>query len=131
MEDNNGLPERTRNELYSSLTMTEVVKNALNMTLSSLRTLESVDDYYRISYETTVDEIRERIQTFNNLIVRLPTTTYTNRLISLHIFQDWKNFVNRSLELLVDKGQLFKKDGELGVGTDGIEHEYTEYYVDS
>ena len=41
---------------------------------------------FNLKYETTVDELRNRIQTFNNLIVRLPVDTYANKVASLHIF---------------------------------------------
>lgn len=63
---------------------------------------------YEISYDNvTVDELRESIQTFNNLIVRLPTGSYRNNMISRHIFLDWKEFVDQSIEKLIEKDKLF------------------------
>jgi hypothetical protein len=48
-----------------------------------------------ISFEgITRDDLRDRIATFNNLIVRLPLATTHNRIASLHIFKDWKAFVD-------------------------------------
>ena len=84
---------------------------------------------FNLTYETTVDELRNRIQTFNNLIVRLPVDTYANKVASLHIFQDWKKFVDESLKYLVENDELIKVDGQSGYGTDGIEHEFSEYYT--
>lgn len=49
-----------------------------------------------------VDMLRDRITTFNNLIVRLPVDTQHNCLASKHIFQDWKAFVDASLEYLTN-----------------------------
>ncbi len=99
-----------------------------------------------IPWETTVDIIRERIQTFNNLIVRLPADPTTNKftLRSKHIWQDWKEFVDGSLEWLVKEGKLYvlhEPSSEFtstfgnqklfdGVGTDGKEYQFVEHYVD-
>ena len=55
----------------------DVLKDTLNYLYSSR---------FNLTYETTVDELRNRIQTFNNLIVRLPVDTYANKVASLHIF---------------------------------------------
>lgn len=44
-----------------------------------------------------MDELRERLTTLNNLIVRLPITTYHNKLASRHIFKDWKRFVDGAI----------------------------------
>lgn len=55
----------------------DVLKDTLNYLYSSR---------FNLKYETTVDELRNRIQTFNNLIVRLPVDTYANKVASLHIF---------------------------------------------
>lgn len=84
---------------------------------------------FNLTFETTVDELRERIQTFNNLIVRLPVGTYTNKITSLHIFQDWKKFVDESLKYLVKNDELIQVDDQHGEGTDGITHEFSEYYT--
>lgn len=77
----------------------------------------------------------------NNLIVRLPVETYTNRITSRNIFRDWKNFVDMSLNRLVQSGKLFSKvirpsdvnnsDKWIVTGTDGKEYEFTEYYTDN
>ena len=62
---------------------------------------------YEISYDNvTVDDLRESIQTFNNLIVRLPTNTYRNNMVSRHIFLDWKEYVDKSIERLMDEKKL-------------------------
>ena len=55
----------------------DVLKDTLNYLYSSR---------FNLTYETTVDELRNRIQTFNNLIVRLPVDKYANKVASLHIF---------------------------------------------
>ena len=55
----------------------DVLKDTLNYLYSSR---------FNLTYETTVDELRNRIQTFNNLIVRLQVDTYSNKVASLHIF---------------------------------------------
>ena len=54
--------------------------------------------------DITVDILRERITTLNNLIVRLPVDSKHNRLASKHIFQDWKEFVDGAANYLKDKG---------------------------
>lgn len=55
----------------------DVLKDTLNYLYSSR---------FNLTYETTVDELRNRIQTFNNLIVRLQVDKYANKVASLHIF---------------------------------------------
>lgn len=75
-----------------------------------------------------IDMLRERITTFNNLIVRLPTDTYHNRVTSRHIFLDWKEFVDHSLQWLVGKGALITTP-QTGRSTDGTDYPYTEYYT--
>ena len=89
--------------------------------------------------DVDVDELRESIETFNNLVTRLPIDTYHNKIASLHIFQDWKNYVQRAFDHLssMEVGKLFVKsavDGTpqelVGTGTDGKEHTYTEWYID-
>ena len=55
----------------------DVLKDTFNYLYSSR---------FNLTYETTVNELRNRIQTFNNLIVRLPVDTYANKVASLHIF---------------------------------------------
>ena len=82
----------------------------------------------------TVEEIKDAIETYNTLIVRLPIDTYHNKLASRHIFLDWKTFVDTSLDKLVEKGMLTKSEDEKhGYGSDqtpGIDnpYSYTEYY---
>lgn len=93
---------------------------------------------YEQNYDIEVDELRESITTFNNLIVRLPVDTYHNKVASRHIFLDWKNYVDKACAKLVENGKLFVKLGvvDRGVGTDkddfGVQkvHEFTEYYTD-
>lgn len=64
------------------------------------------------------------------MVVRLPVDKYENQITSLHIFLDWKRFVDKSLQVLVNRNELYPVEGQHGTGTDGEEHEYTEYYVD-
>ena len=52
--------------------------------------------------------LRERITTFNNLIVRLPVGSRHNCIASKHIFQDWKSFVDGAKNYLIGKGELFE-----------------------
>ena len=93
---------------------------------------------YEQNYDIEVEELRESITTFNNLIVRLPVDTYHNKVAARHIFLDWKNYVDKACAKLVENGKLFVKLGEVdrGVGTDkddfGVQkvHEFTEYYTD-
>ena len=60
-----------------SVEIADVLKDTLNYLYSSR---------FNLTYETTVDELRNRIQTFNNLIVRLQVDKYANKVASLHIF---------------------------------------------
>ena len=63
---------------------------------------------YDITFnDITVDELRERIETFNNLIVRLPVNTYHNKLASRHIFLDWKGFVDGAVRKMVENGETY------------------------
>lgn len=67
--------------------------------------LQRIDDRaerYDINFDDiTVEELRIRIQTFNNLIVRLPVNTKHNKMASKHIFKDWKAFVDGAVDYLV------------------------------
>lgn len=99
-----------------------------------------------LKYETTVDDIRERIETFNTLIVRLPIKTRDNMVASRHIFWDWMNYINKSLAYLGQDDQkiLFSKEirpeeyppseqmlkDMMCKSTDGQWYPYTEYYLD-
>ena len=93
--------------------------------------------------------MRIRIQTFNNLIVRLPVDTKHNKMASKHIFQDWSAFVAGAVNHLIDAGELFIKgdkpwkpeydkddvetdNGNIdpGLGTDGLLHWFKELYID-
>lgn len=106
---------------------------------------------YNVSFDdVTVDELRTTIMTLNTLIVRLPTDTYQNKIASRHIFQDWKKFVDECVKLMVANGEKYlnpettteekeeleskclfvKWETIMGTGTDGIDHPYTELYVD-
>lgn len=76
--------------------------------------------------DITVDVLRERITTFNNLIVRLPVSSKHNCLASKHIFQDWKAFVDGAVEYLLEEGELtsFEKQG---IGSDMKKYTFNEY----
>ena len=99
----------------------------------------------------TVDMLRNRITTFNNLIVRLPVSSKHNCLASKRIFQDWKAFVDGAVDYLIERGCLYVKlknepDADITdrddwliedwKGTDKdkdgnyVKHPYTELYVD-
>lgn len=93
--------------------------------------------------DVTVEMLRERITTFNNLIVRLPVDSEHNCLASKRIFQDWKAFVDGAAKELVEHKKLFVKNKpiepgedepqwliEYGIGTNGEKYPYTELYVD-
>ena len=56
--------------------------------------------------------------------------TYHNKIASRNIFLDWKTYVENSFKSLVDRDLLWELPGQMGLGTDGIEHPYTEYYTD-
>ena len=147
--------------LYESIPLSQFSKEEyLDKTLNKLMCIgrnkteqDEIDEErakYAISFdEVTVDVLRERIETFNNLIVRLPTDTYHNKMASRHIFQDWKAFVDGAVERLIKRKELFRKmhaDGktpiyETDYGTEVIgkdisgneiykSHEYSELYVD-
>lgn len=66
------------------LTQLNISDEVVDVLIDTLNYLHAPRFY--LTFETTVDELRERIQTFNNLIVRLPVDTYTNKITSLHIF---------------------------------------------
>lgn len=78
-----------------------------------------------------VDMLRDRITTFNNLIVRLPVDTQHNCLASKHIFQDWKAFVDGALEYLCDPergNKLNKSRSKIrGIGSDEKTYDFYEY----
>ena len=99
----------------------------------------------------TVDMLRDRITTFNNLIVRLPVGPRRHNCIaSKRIFQDWKAFVDGAVDYLVERGCLYVKLKQQGLditdrknwlieywpGTDKDDngeyelHPYTELYID-
>lgn len=131
----------TKVTLLNEINTTKDVKSQLTSTLETLNALDETEyeNYYGISYECTIDGLRERIETYNNLIVRLPTGTYTNNLISRNIFSDWKRFVERSLNYLVEEKHLLtvvNHDNNTDpcdidytrLGTDGKLYEYNEYY---
>ena len=79
--------------------------------------------------DVTLEMLKERITTFNNLIVRLPVSSKHNCLASKHIFQDWKAFVDGAANYLKDNGQL-TFESKVGLGSDLKEYEFTEYLVD-
>ena len=127
---------------YRSIPMTLAQKE--KMILEPMKKLYNVGKQdemakYDMVWLDEVDELRDSIETFNNLVTRLPVDTYHNKVTSLHIFQDWRNYVEKYKEHLtnMEPGKLFVKstaDGsplpDKGLGTDGKEHEYTELYVD-
>ena len=77
--------------------------------------------------DVTPGVLRERITTFNNLIVRLPVGPRRhNCLASKHIFQDWKAFVNGAAEYLVTQRELSYGAEVTELGTDEKEHTYKE-----
>lgn len=78
------------------------------------------------------DMLRDRITTFNNLIVRLPVGPRRhNCMASKHIFQDWKAFVDGAKNYLIGEGELFEGEDEVSeLGTDEKEHKYRELYID-
>ena len=132
---------------FNNLNVSSSTKETLKRVLENL---EREDDTYKISFEdVTVEQLRTRIQTFNNLIVRLPRNTPENKNTSLNIFLDWKAFVQGAAKELVKNEKLFVRyqsgpDGnelhdengepvwkiETGLGTDGKMHQYTELYTD-
>ena len=58
----------------------------------------------KITYDdVTVEMLRERISTYNTLIVRLPFDTPENTRISRQIFLDWKTFVDKALKKLQEE----------------------------
>ena len=96
--------------------------------------LQRIDDRaerYDINFDDiTVEELRIRIQTFNNLVVRLPVDTKHNKMASKHIFRDWKAFVDGAVDYLVGMEKLFVGDESQGLGTDGLLHWFKELYID-
>lgn len=133
-------PRTALTSYYNGINLGNDIKKAMTSTLESLKLLNDHENFYGISYETTVDNLRERVRTLNNLIVRLPTKTYVNKIISRNIWLDWKNFVDRSFEYLVQHGQL-RMEPHMSdklpngmtdwtrLGTDGKFHDYVEYYL--
>lgn len=94
-------------------------------------TMETIlTDKWKIGYETTVDDLRDRIQTYNTLVVRLPVETRLQQTNSMHIFLDWQNYVNGSLEWLEGKGLLWRGEPMTETGTDGLPHSFVEWYTD-
>lgn len=98
----------------NAIGLSDTVKGQITTTLDYLEQAKGYVD--EISFETTVDEIRERIQTYNNLIVRLPANPETNKFVlkSKHIWQDWKAFVDKSLAWLVAEGLRGRKTNDKG-----------------
>ena len=124
-----------RNMPYNTETIKEVLDEPLNGIYHTGMEKEKQtkwDNYNAISYNDDVDTLRDRVQTLNKLIVRLPTKTEHQKLTSKHIFQDWKNYVDKTIENLLKDKNLFRKDTkEVGKGTDGEIYDYYEYYTDS
>ena len=101
-------------ERLNAIGLSDTVKGQITTTLDYLEQAKGYID--EISFETTVDEIRERIQTYNNLVVRLPANSKTNKFVlkSKHIWQDWKAFVDKSLAWLVAEGLRERKTNDKG-----------------
>ena len=155
---NYGTDNASLADWYSKIPLAgETKETIINKRLKEITEVKEPEKY-TFSYDNmTVDELRERIVTFNNLIVRLPPDpdnpemmkdTYRYNVISRHIFLDWKTFVDRTVAKMVQNGtstdtsipqnkKLYvKMEGGKwkkvsGIGTDGESHEYTELYVDS
>ena len=133
LETKDALLKKPLNRMYN------VYPDELDADESSL--VEDRWKRYDINFDDiTVDELRIRIQTFNNLVVRLPVDTKHNKMASLHIFRDWLAFVEGAVNHLLDAGELFMKDGQKeweqgkgnmqGLGTDCMLHNFDELYVD-
>ena len=142
------LGEQAAGTLIGKTNLTDDMKTELLSTLQSLSNMD--DELYEISYDDiTVEELRKRIKTFNNLIVRLPTGSSDEKIASRNIFMDWKKFVDDATKYLVKEEMLYvvydvdgegnrilDEDGEpiwsiqYGLGTDGKQHPYTEVYTD-
>ena len=122
MENYRSVFDEDNEEEQNKKTELEKLKNGINLSNSSkemveqvLKRLEQLNGKMgQIKFKTTVDNIRERIQTYNNLIVRLPANPDTNKftLKSKHIWQDWKEFVDRSLAWLVEEGLRERREDE-------------------
>ena len=111
-------------------------QDALRLTLESLGT-DRYEQVYELTFETTIDEFRQAIGEFNEILPTLPTDTRTNKICSMHTFLDWKRYFDESTKYLVEHGLLFVKTDENGdivkeaeYGTDDQVHQYVEYYVD-
>lgn len=154
---NYGTDNASLADWYSKIPLAgETKETIINKRLKEITEVKEPEKY-TFSYDNmTVDELRERIVTFNNLIVRLPPDpdnpemmkdTYRYNVISRHIFLDWKTFVDRTVAKMVQNGtstdtsipqnkKLYvdmeggKWKKVSGIGTDGESHEYTELYVD-
>lgn len=100
-------------KIYENLPLGQSTKEQLlKKTLNKLHWLELTDAQkeerkkYEISFDSlTVDELRDRIETYNNLIVRLPVDTFNNKRASKHIFLDWKAFVDGAVKHMVENGE--------------------------
>ena len=76
--------------------------------------------------DVRVETLRERITTYNNLIVRLPVSSKHNCLASKRIFQDWKAFVDGAIEYLIEEGELTPSEKQ-GIGSDMKKYTFNEY----
>ena len=143
----NKLDDNRKGEILNNLNLTSETKTDLQETLEAIYSIDYAikDEQF---YGLTVDELRKRIITLNNLIVRLPTDTKENRISSRNIFMDWKKFVDGAVNYLIKEEKLFviyktDPDGEPllengepikemseGLGTDGKMHEYFELFID-
>ena len=78
--------------------------------------------------DVTVEMLRDRITTFNNLVVRLPVDTEHNCMASKRIFQDWKKFEVGAANYLNERNFITFSSRE-GLGSDLEPHEFKEYLV--
>lgn len=102
-------------EWYSKIPLAQETKETLIIKRLKEITQDKEPERYAISYDDiTVDELRSRIETFNNLIVRLPPDpdnpemmkdSYRYNVTSKHIFLDWKTFVDNTVKKMVWRGE--------------------------
>ena len=114
---------------FIKLSTDEQKNNLVKIPLDGMYSKEWMEEPWNDFSRVDVDTLRERITTFNNLIVRLPVNSEPNCLASKHIFQDWKTFVDGAANYLKDNGQL-TFESKVGLGSDLKEYEFNEYLVD-
>ena len=78
--------------------------------------------------DVTVEMLRDRITTFNNLVVRLPVDTEHNCMAAKRIFLDWKKFEVGAANYLKERNFITFSPNE-GLGSDLELHKFDEYLV--